>query len=301
MTYSPADFSKMMGGHQRKLESLYQRNEGLTNTYYNLWKNAEASGEKSGPAVEGLPEYETGETVTSSEYKKRYDEYHEQTQKVNERHKQFYKSYISDNPRFIKGFKEEDEFNLDANVSSLVSTQGKQVKPIYDENGNLTKISVIKKDEEEQKTEIIDEKAIKKGDFELKEINGVWHQLNTITNEYEKIPNENIESIVINGKTQNVPVIKSKKGDITHIWVKNRWKKASIPKPKKEKPVKSPRLSGPAGRDIAKFFDFPPVYQPGEYEQLQEERILKPEDLFKGRPLKTLHDNLLKYIIDKSK
>lgn len=122
MSLSPADFNKTMGQHQNYVQGLYANAESEANRYYDKMVKAENTGGESVDfEIAGL---DIGEVLSSEEWRTRYNEKAELAKNLNERHKQFYGSYFSEDNRFIKGFKEEDPFK--AKVLSLKKEKEKE-------------------------------------------------------------------------------------------------------------------------------------------------------------------------------
>ena len=114
----------------------------------------------------------------------------------------------------------------------------------------------------------------------LKKEGNVWKVYDEESNSYKNLPKEYVEDISINGKFQKIPVIRgdrtirgkdgsvsTERGAITHIYVDGKWKKESVPEKKKKKPKKTSRVSG-----TIKAPSFQPIYEEGEYEEIQKER-----------------------------
>tara|TARA_Y100000593_G_scaffold2733_2_gene5504 strand:+ start:645 stop:2180 length:1536 start_codon:yes stop_codon:yes gene_type:complete len=221
-----------------------------------------------------LNDEDSNEGVGLSFAKQMAENYRTNAVKYNRQHEVLTGSKYNDNPIYMSIDLEQPGdipgTQIDDNASKVDSNSK---KPKEDKT--------LLANEKYKKTVSYDEMTLRKeGDTNLRKEGNVWKVYDKESNSYKNVPKEYLEEISINGKIQEVPVIRGdrkirkkdgsvsvRRGEITHIYVDGKWKKASVPEKKKKKPEETSRLSG-----TIKAPAFVPIYEEGEYEQLQKER-----------------------------
>ena len=141
------------------------------------------------------------------------------------------KSQVSLSEEKHSGETQEEYQTRQEKAKPIIEEQ--EIKKAEDEKLKQQESLKVEAKAKEEKTEEKVEKDEFKGD--VKKIEGKWKLYDKDKDLYINVPNENIEKISIKGKVQDVPVMKDKNKNVTHIWVDGKWKKASPKVSKKTK------------------------------------------------------------------